>query len=86
MAKRETTRWLYTQPFRNGTYIRVGRVHNAQNPPYDIIRYQAKSGSPDSDVDFYCTVDEAAALATGLMEAVSRELLEDSVHVRERYR
>ena len=84
--KRETTHWLWRQDYQHGTYIRVGRVHNAQNPPYDIIRYQAKSANADSDLDFYCTVDEATALATGLMSAVNRELGKDSEHVRERYR
>ena len=68
---------MFHVPFKGGTYVKVGRVYNATDPAFDIIRYQIRSVRPDGCADFACSIDEAATIAAGLNYVVASELAKD---------
>lgn len=80
--KRSRTVWLDRVEYRDGTYIRVGRVYNSPDVPADIIRWQVESASTDGSHDFACTVDEALAFVACLSGALAREMLPKSAQLR----
>lgn len=85
-SKRRRTTWMFRVPYKGGCYIRVGRVHNQERVPEDIVRWQIVSAEEDGSQDYSATLDEAAALASGLMYVLASELVADAGSVRKRYR
>ena len=84
--KRPRTVWLSRADYKDGTYIRVGRLYNSPDVPADIIRWQVVSKHEKGCHDFACTVDEALAFVACLSGALSYEMLPKSDKLRRMFR
>lgn len=84
--KRSRTVWQHRVEYLDGTYIRVGRVHNAPDVPADIIRWQVVSKGRDGSHDFACTVDEALAFIACLSGTLAHTMLPKSGKLRRMFR
>ncbi len=70
MSKRQRTVWKYVSAGADGTFMRVGFIHNKKGGvPDDVIRLQIKSKSTAIDLQF--RPDEAVGVAAGLAFVVS---------------
>ena len=63
--KRQQTEWVWTQKYAEGTFLRVGIVHNkGRGVLSDKIRVQIHGKS--CDLDFNMRLDEASGLSAGI--------------------
>ena len=74
--KRKRTEWIFTSQYAEGTYMRVGLIHNkSEDNPYDIIAIQILNSS-DEIMDWEMRIDEAQGLIFGLSKILTHILLD----------
>ena len=82
------TRWYHTDFGPNGsTWIKVGVVNNPKSAvgyTHDCVRLQVRSdhGTPETTIDHYIRLDEAASLSTGLTKCLERLLTKNNKHLQ----
>jgi len=71
MAKRQHTKWKFTASAAEGTFIKVGYVHNkAHGNTEDVICIFVRSKTTTQK--HFCRMDEAVILAAGLNKVVAQ--------------
>lgn len=70
--KRQITKWKYWVQCADGTYIKVGYIHNKRRGVLkDVIRVKIKSATPGGDLDYAMKFDEACAFVAGLSRVIA---------------
>jgi hypothetical protein len=76
--KRQQTQWIWLQTAAEGTFIRVGYIHNKnQGVALDKIRVQIHS--KHCNLDFNMRLDEASGLAAGINKVICVQTLKGRI-------
>ncbi len=72
--KRQQTTWKFHASYADGTYLKIGYVHNkSRGVRDDVIRLKSRSLSMELDIQM--RIDEAVLLAAGLTKVAGQMLI-----------
>jgi len=78
--KKQQTKWIWNQVYDQGTFLRVGWIHNkTEGVILDKIRVQINS--LHCNLDFNMRLDEAAGLIAGVGKVICKQILANRISV-----
>jgi len=76
--KRQQTQWIWLQTGAEGTFIRVGYIHN-KNRGVALDKIRVQIHSKHCDLDFNMRLDEASGLAAGINKVICIQTLKGRI-------